>query len=391
MKLLVLSHSCVTSINQQFYAEVEQQTGWKIIIITPSNWHNDYGNNITPQKWPSMQGELLDFSVWNSGNVPLHIYRTTFTRLLEQVQPDVIYVQHEAYGLATFQIYLANSLTLKRPIAFFTWQNIEKRYPFPFHQMERWVLNQTHMMFSGSQSAKAVWHKKGYSGKSIILPGSVDTNIYCPSSIAPNLKAEWSTSDEIVIGYLGRIVEEKGLRTLLHALKKIEPLPWKLVIVGTGDYETQFRRIAIDLGLTERICYLGYVPHDQAPNYLSAFDLLVIPSETRSNWKEQFGRVIIESMACGTPVIGSDSGEIPFLISETQGGLSFPEGNAEEFSKRLEYLIKDKDARQKLAQKGRSSVLQQYSNAVIVQRFVQGIQEIQLSNVSNRSRATVSV
>jgi L-malate glycosyltransferase len=373
LKILVLSHACVTPTNQQFFAEIEQQTGWQITIVTPTSWLNDYGNQVTPQRWPTFQGQLIDFPLWKSGSIPLHTYRTTFRQLLNQLQPDVIYVQHEPYAIATFQLYLANALTIRKPIAFFTWQNIEKRYPFPFHQMERWVLSQTHTMFPGSQSAETVFRQKGYQGKSVRLPGSIDPTLYAPQRDADSLKSQWCKPDEIAIGYLGRIVEEKGLKTLLHALKSIEPLPWKLVIVGQGNYETEFNQIAEELQLTDRIINLGFIPHDQAPKYLAAFDLLVIPSETRPNWKEQFGRVIIEAMACGTPVIGSDSGEIPYLIQSTQGGLTFPEGNVTALATQLDRLINDATLRTSLAHEGRTNVIAKYANSTIVADFIQAI------------------
>jgi L-malate glycosyltransferase len=391
MKILVLSHACVTPTNQQFFAEIEQQTGWQITIVTPTSWLNDYGKQVTPQRWYQFQGQLIDFALWKSGSIPLHTYRTTFRKLLKQLQPDVIYVQHEPYAIATFQLYLANALTICRPIGFFTWQNIEKRYPFPFRQMENWVLRQTHVMFPGSQSAEMVFRKKGYQGRSVRLPGSIDPTLYAPHPEAVSLKSDWCQSEEVVIGYLGRIVEEKGLKTLLHALKQIESRPWKLVMVGTGDYENEFNQIAQNLQLTDRILNLGFIPHDQAVKYLSAFDLLVIPSETRSNWKEQFGRVIIEAMACGTPVIGSDSGEIPYLIQSTQGGLTFPEGNVVALAAQLDRLVNDPELRTSLAHQGRESVIEKYSNRTIVSHFIQAIIAIApLSQINPPELATVS-
>jgi L-malate glycosyltransferase len=376
LKLLILSHACVTPTNQQFFAEIEQQTGWQITIVTPTSWLNDYGNQVTPQRWPTFQGQLIALALWKSGSIPLHTYRTTFRQLLAQLQPDAIYVQHEPYAVATFQLYLANAFTIRKPIAFFTWQNIQKRYPFPFHQMERWVLNQTQVMFPGSQSAAAVFRQKGYQGKIVQLPGSVDPTLYASHPGAASLKSQWCQPGEIAIGYLGRIVEEKGLKTLLYALKSIESLPWKLIMVGAGKYETEFNRIAQELQLTDRIGHLGFVPHAEAPKYLSAFDLLVIPSETRPNWKEQFGRVIIEAIACGTPVIGSDSGEIPYLIEATQGGLTFPEGNTAALATQLDRLISDATLRTTLVHQGRTNVIAKYANSTIVAHFIQAITEI---------------
>jgi glycosyltransferase involved in cell wall biosynthesis len=102
---------------------------------------------------------------------------------------------------------------------------------------------------------------------------------------------------------------------------------------------------------------------------LSAFDLLVLPSETQPNWKEQFGRVVIEAMACGTPVVGSDSGEIPNLIADTGGGLVFKERQPSELADRLAQLIRDPALRAELAAKGQQAASARYSLAAIARKF----------------------
>lgn len=384
MKLLIVSHPCVTPINQQFYAEVERQTGWELTIVTPSNWKNEYGKRLSPERWSEYRGGLLSIPVWKSGNIPLHIYRSVFIGLLQQLKPDFIYLNHEPYAVATGQIYLANRLSIKKPIGFFTWQNIFKSYPFPFRQMEQWVLKESSLAFPGSKSAEEVIRKKGYQGISVILPSGVDLDIYFPRLEAQELKSKLRQGEnEILIGYLGRIVEEKGLKTLLIALKQIQHLPWRLIVVGSGSYETEFDAIAQNLQLTERISRLGYIPHTEAPLYLSAFDLLVLPSETRPNWKEQFGRVTIEAIACGTPVLGSNSGEIPHLIQATGGGVTFPEAQPEALAEQLKQLILNPSLRSQLVETGRQVVQSNYTNASLAQRFAEAIEKAIPANKLN--------
>lgn len=376
MKILVVSHPCVTPINQQFYAEVEQQTGWELTIVTPSNWKNQYSNKITAERWSGYKGQLLSIPVWKSGSIPLHIYRSTFIPLLQKLKPDVIYVHHEPYGTATAQVYLANRLSIKKTIGFFTWQNIFKRYPFPFHDMQNFVFKESKFAFPGSRSAEEVLRQKGYEGTSVILPSGVDSDIYFARPEAEELKSKLRIfTNDVLIGYIGRIIEEKGLKTLLYALRQIQTLPWRLILVGSGSYETEFDAITQNLQLTHRVQRLEYVPHTEAPLYLSAFDLLVLPSETRPNWKEQFGRVIIEAIACGTPVVGSDSGEIPHLIQATGGGFTFPEAQPEALAKQLKQLILNPSLRWQLVERGKQVVLRDYTNVSLAQRFAQTIEQ----------------
>ncbi len=373
--LLILSHACVTAINQQFFAEIAAVTGWEVTLIVPQSWRNDYGKVIKPQRWSSFRGRIIEIPVWLSGNIPLHIYRAWFGGILRKLQPDLIYAHHEPYGAATFQLYLANSLTIKRPIAYFTWQNLRKDYPFPFRQTEQFIYQHSTLAFPGSQSALDVLRQKGFTKECVILPAGIDPELYTPTAtaeLAQNLRLE---PDEVLIGYLGRIVEEKGLHTLLKALFELNQdatfkVPWRLVMVGSGNYESQFDQMAQDLGLTAKISRLGFVPHTVAPQYLAAFDLLMIPSETRPNWKEQFGRVIIEAMACGTPVLGSTSGEIPHLIAATGGGLTFPEADPVALAAQLRRLLTEPQLRENLAHQGRTNVYTHYTHRALAQRFV---------------------
>lgn len=375
MKLLIVSHPCVTPINQQFYAAVEQQTDWDLTIVTPANWNNQYGSQQAPQRWSEFRGQLLSIPVWKPGNIPLHTYRSRFVPLLRSLQPDAIYVHHEAHAVATAQVYLANRLSGRCPIGFYSAQNILKNYPLPFRQAESRVLQTSDFAYPVSQSVKQVLRQKGYQGTATVLPLGVDLDVYSPHSQAEETANRLRTKpEEVLIGYLGRIAEEKGLKTLLHALKQIEDLPWRFVLVGAGSYEAECDRLAQSLNLSDRIQKVGFVPHNEAPEYLSAFDVLVLPSETRPNWKEQFGRVIIEALACGTPVVGSDSGEIPNVIAATNGGVVFPEGQPQALAEQLRSLILSPSLRSHLVEQGRQAVQSHYTNGALAQSFASTIE-----------------
>ncbi len=97
-------------------------------------------------------------------------------------------------------------------------------------------------------------------------------------------------------------------------------------------------------------------------------DVLVLPSRTQPNWKEQFGRVLIEAMSCGVPVIGSTCGEIPQVIGEA--GLVFPEGDVAALRAALSRLIDQPELRAELARRGRARVLAEFTQAAIARRHV---------------------
>ena len=374
MKLLVISHPCVRPINQQFYAAVEQATGWALTIAAPARWKDEYGALDGLERWPSFQGVLRALPVHLPGHIPLHVYRTGLAALIREAAPDAIYVHHEPYGLATAQACWANRRTLRRPIGFYSAQNLVKRYPPPFTRLERAVYESASFAFPVSHSVEQTLRTKGYEGAATVLPLAVNSGLYAPHPDGSHLANTWRQGpEETVFGYVGRIAEEKGLETLLHALARTD-LPWRLVLVGVGDQEGAIQTLADSLGLTDRITWCGYVAHAEVPRYLSAFDVLVLPSETRKNWKEQFGRVLIEALACGTPVIGSDSGEIPRVVGHTGGGLVFAEGDDAHLAECLRALASDPERREGLAAAGRRAVLDHYTEAVLAERFADTIE-----------------
>jgi L-malate glycosyltransferase len=118
------------------------------------------------------------------------------------------------------------------------------------------------------------------------------------------------------------------------------------------------------------------VPHLETPRYLSAFDILVVPSETQPNWKEQFGRVITEAMASGTPVVGSSSGEIPNLVQKADGGLIFPEKNAEDFAGCLRELMTQNELRARYAENGRKWVEREVSLAAVGRKMAHTFESV---------------
>jgi glycosyltransferase involved in cell wall biosynthesis len=383
MKLLVVSHSCATPLNQQFYAEIAKVKGWHIDLVIPANWKNEYGNVLGAERWPAFNGRLLSVPVWKSGNIILHAYKASFAQLIRESNPDVIYVHHEPYAVATAQVYWANFRTKKCPIGFYSAQNIQKKYPPPFTWSEAVILRHSDFAFPVSQDVDHVFRGKGYAGPSRVLPLGIDTDTYHQRANHKALRTKLVGDREVLIGYVGRLVPEKGLTTLLAALGHLSKLSWKLVLIGAGPTENDLRKQAAVLGISDRIIFQGFVPHTETPDYLSAFDLLVLPSETQPNWREQFGRVILEALACGTPVLGSDSGEIPQLIQKTGGGLVFRERNIDDLAAKLRQLLTSSELRSTLAAKGATTIERQYSLAAVAQHFVETISSVRNSQPAN--------
>jgi glycosyltransferase involved in cell wall biosynthesis len=375
MKLTVVSHACVTPVNQSFYAEVERLTGWSIELVVPASWKTAYGSTISGSRWKDLKAQIFPVPVWGAGNIPLHLYRSWFVSYLRRSKPQAIYVHHEPYGLATAQVYLANSATIGVPIGNYAAQNIYKKYPIPFRWIEHSVLQHTDYSFPVTEGALSVLRAKGYAGPAQVLPLPVDGTIYYPTPEKAKLLRErfGLAPDEFVIGYLGRLVQEKGIATLLLAIRQLPNSRWRCVIVGSGDYEAALKKIVTENELSDRVIFVGYVPHEEAPVWLGLFNVLVLPSESSANWTEQFGRVLVEANACGTAVIGTNCGEIAAVITSTSGGIVVPEANASELAKAITLMMNDPIQTEAYETQGREAVKKKYDQTYIARLFVSEI------------------
>ena len=168
-----------------------------------------------------------------------------------------------------------------------------------------------------------------------------------------------------MIGFIGKIDRQKGIFNLIRAASGINERI-QLLIIGNGELRDEAEHFVRSLGLGQKTVLMDALPHSQVPNYLNCMDALVVPSISLPNVREQFGRVIIEGMACGVPVIGSDSGEIPVTIGKA--GLIFKEGDVADLRDKIEALIGNRSLRAMLAGKGRKRVCENFSWKVIAKK-----------------------
>ena len=137
---------------------------------------------------------------------------------------------------------------------------------------------------------------------------------------------------------------------LIRAFRSL-PSDTVLLLVGEGCLRKEIIQLPRHHpNLRGRIHLAGPVPHDRMPDYYRRMDVCVLPSRTETGWVESFGRVLIESMACGTPVIGSDSGAIPSTIGEA--GLVYREGDYHALASRLLDLLVQPRLAEKLRDRG---------------------------------------
>lgn len=348
----------------------------QLAVITPRRVP-DTLRTIELETLPDAQFELIGIDSFLNKHSAYRLYRPAeVLDHLTRLKPDVVILEQEPYSLSSFQI-----LRLKKKLGFkvilFSFQNIFKTYPPPFNWAEKYCLNAADLFLGGSGSVLPVWKKKGVRTEMmrVLAQVGVDLNEFFPMN-SELMKAKFGLKG-FVFGYAGRFVEEKGVHILIDAFAKT-PFAEKaqLALVGRGPFEDELRRQCQQLNLTDRVHFISGLKHDQMPEVLNAFDVLVLPSLIRKHWREQFGHVIIEALACGKPVIGSDTEPIPEVMGP--GGLAFREGDAEELAAALSRLFFEKDLYQNLSKKGMEFVTREFTNEVIAKKLCDFAQELAL-------------
>jgi glycosyltransferase involved in cell wall biosynthesis len=406
VRVVMVSKALVVGAYQRKLEELAQQPDVALTVVVPAAWRE--GGNLARLERTHTQGyELLVAPLAFNGQFHLHFY-PTLGRLLRQLRPDILHMDEEPYNLATW-LAVKQGQAVGARCLFFTWQNLQRRYPWPFSGFERSVHAAAAHAIAGNPTAAEVLRAKGYRGPVTVIPQfGVDPSIFSPRQINPHTPTSHQSPSEIetgypelaegcdppqlsatltgtalaglcrgkcrqaqdgrkssfVIGYAGRLVPEKGVDVLLAACAVLPPaLDWTLHLLGDGPDQERLVDIARELSISGKVRFLGRVPSAQTPQFYQTLDVLVVPSLSRPNWVEQFGRVLTEAMACGVAVVGSRSGEIPWVIGDA--GLIFPEGDAGALAGILVDLAGDPAQCAALAAAGRARVLAQFTQTQI--------------------------
>ncbi|WP_107668333.1 hormogonium polysaccharide biosynthesis glycosyltransferase HpsO [Cyanothece sp. BG0011] len=379
MKILVASHTYIVDINcEKFKTLAQLDPNIEVTIVVPKTWKPGGVQNKIIETQSRIEGnfKLIPISNFSQNNQGLLTFGRDIIKLLNEFQPEIIQVEQGVKSFAYAQLITLNKwLNLKAKNVFFTWWNLPYESKFPVSYLEQYNLSNTDGLVAGNQDAADILRDHGYDNAVTVMPQlGVDEVLFSPKK-QPELSQKLGINQEdFVIGFVGRFVKEKGILTLLKAVKSLPEKNWKLLLLGRGELQETIIKQSKHFKIEDKLIRVESVTHDHVPQYINLMNVLVLPSETTYEfktlttvgWKEQFGHVLIEAMACKVPVIGSDSGEIPNVINDA--GLIFPEGDSEELKNCLSQLMLDPALADKLAEKGYRRVLENYTNQALAEK-----------------------
>ncbi len=348
LRLLTIGHSYVVAANRRLAHEMATQGGrrWHVTTVAPRRFRGDLRQlHLEPIEREADRLEPRDVRFDRSPH--LMWYRDLAPVLAQNW--DVVHCWEEPYVLAAAQIARAVPPGARFVVA--TFQNISKRYPWPLSAFERRSMTRANAWIAfGSTVHDALATRELYAGKPArVIPPGVDTERFKPDQDLRRrmlMKLGWPTADPVV-GFVGRFVPDKGIDVLLTALRSTAA-PWRALFVGGGPMEQDLRRFADEY--RGRVHVETSATHDDVPGWLNAMTILCAPSRTGRRWREQFGRMLIEAMACGVPVIASDSGEMPAVVGDA--GSIVPEDDASRWAAEIDRVLANRVIYEQRAMQG---------------------------------------
>jgi len=375
-KLLSISHSYVVALNRRLVHELSRagRGTWEVTAVAPRAFQgaNDL-RAVTLEREENEPCQLVDLPAHCTGRPHLFFFGSGIRQVLNQGW-DLIHCWEEPFITAGWQI--ARLKPANTPMILASFQNLAKNYPPPFCWFERDTLRRSAGWIAfGRTVFETLRDRPAYAQRPwrIITPG-VDTDVFHPDAHqrrSVRRRLQWDETGPPVVGFLGRFLPEKGLDLLMSVLAA-QQSPWRALFVGAGPMESKLRGWATSFGDNVRICC--DVRHADVPAYLNAMDMLCAPSQTLPRWREQFGRMLIEAFACGVPLLGSDSGEIPHVLGGA--GIVLGEKDQAAWESAVARLLNDRARRRALGEAGLERAHERFAWPVVARQHLEFMESV---------------
>lgn len=365
-RVLIISHTYTAPVNRLKFDIMAQDERFEFLLVTPKKWRNLLTMADNPPGFENGKYKTLFVDVW-FGWHPVLYFIPQLHKIIREFKPDLIYCEQEPICLVSLQTAI---LSGRIPIIYFSWENVDRtdiRYRL-FWPVRTFCLRSSIFMAVGSSGAASVLRRHGYVKPIYITPIlGVSEKLFFPQDVTALRRA--ITERSFLVGYIGRFVEQKDVTIIIKALSTLNhDIDWHLMLVGGGPKKGEYEILIRSLGISDRVTFQSPVSHDAIPQLLNCFDVLVLPSKTTATWKEQFGHVLIEAMACEVSVIGSSSGEIPNVIGDA--GVVYREGDAEDLRAKLTMLFQRNGLRETLKKGGLTRIKDYFTDARIAGNMI---------------------
>ena len=297
-------------------------------------------------------------------------------KVLKQVKPDIVYL-HSSKAGAIGRIALAFNFCAKILYNAHGWYfnaQISEKKKKIFALIEKILAVKTNKIINISKSEydSALRWKIAPERKMCIIENGIDFSKFQNSDgLRTETRKKYDIKDEeIVIGVVGRLSEQKDPMTMIKAFELLakEKNNIKLMYVGSGELEEEVIKYAKEKNILEKIMITGWV--NNVEKYIPAFDIAVLPSK----W-EGFGLVLIEYMACNKPIVGTNLGGIADIVKDNENGLLCNPNDYMDLHEKLKFLIDNKEL-QKYIVKNNIDYRKKYDIKILVKKYEDLLKEV---------------
>jgi glycosyltransferase involved in cell wall biosynthesis len=200
-----------------------------------------------------------------------------------------------------------------------------------------------------------------------VIPNGIEYDLFRTDAKSEQLRRQFIEPDSRMVFFVGRLVYEKGVQTVIEAMPKVlEEVPdLRFLVAGTGPHTRALQVMIDELGLADKIKLLGFVDADVLVKFYKCADLTVVPS-----LYEPFGMVVLEAMVAGCPVIVADTGGLKEIVVHEETGLCFKPGNPESLAQAMIRVLKNEDLAQRLTSDAHKFIEEKYNWELIARHTV---------------------
>ncbi len=285
MRVLLISRAMVAASHRARLRELAR-LGLQLTVLVPHRWIPVV--RARGRGWVRTFLDAGETGLASSGQSGApHFFYSRTAPLLKRQKWDLVHMDDEPFNFATYDI-VRRLESPGPPLVFTTWQNLMKKYPPPFSLFERRVFARASGAISGNAQTLEVLRRRGFCKPAAVIPvHGADTKIYRKYD-ATGVRQKLGFNGAFVAGFIGRIVPEKGLDTLIRAVGLLSG-DCTLALVGNGPDRLRLEALVEELGLGHRVRWVPWVASNQVSEYMNALDVMVLP--TRISGGELAGEI----------------------------------------------------------------------------------------------------
>ncbi len=302
---------------------------------------------------------------------------------------DIVHTAETMYYCSYQAALLKRRLGFK--LAVTVWENIPFNYnTLATQRIKETVFREADIFFAVSQRTRDVLVLEGAPTDRIVvqMPG-IDLDHFSPHPKDPQLLARFGcTPDDLLVLFVAHLYVQKGVYDLLYALRTLlqrhgSHFPIKLLMAGRGPEAAGLHRLIGQLNLQQHVRLIGPHPYSAMPSIHALADVFALPSRPMQRWQEQFGYALVESMACGKPVVTTLSGSIPEVVGDA--GVLVPPADYLALAAALDSLLSSPDRRLELGLSARSRAMTLFDTRHVAQQFQKHYEQLLAGNPGHHS------